>query len=185
MRVCNKGVCFPLTGRTVSEPLHPIVQEEINLLAEMRTKLEERPAQGGASEKQIVAELLILREEMPNAKAEDLGALFQQFDSLHALLKQLRSARNHDVVDPDNPYFAHMRLREDGKERDLYLGRVTRIDHGLRIIDWRNAPIARIFSAMKFISSPLVSMVPTARTRRELKLLRRKISMDGPTFGVG
>ena len=129
----------------MSEPLHPIVQEEISLLAEIRTKLEERPAESGASEKQIVAELLRLREDMPNAKQEDLGALFQQFDSLHALLKQIRSARNNDSVDPDNPYFAHMRLRENGKERDLYLGKVTRIDHGLRIIDWRNAPIARIF----------------------------------------
>lgn len=129
----------------MSEQQYPIVQEEISLLATIRTKLEERPPESGASEKEIVAELLRLREDMPNAKQEDLGSLFQQFDSLHALLKQIRSARNNDTVDPDNPYFAHMRLREDGKERDLYLGKVTRIDHGLRIIDWRNAPIARIF----------------------------------------
>ena len=38
-----------------------------------------------------------------------------------------------------------MRLREGGRERDVYLGKVTRLDHGLRIVDWRHAPVSRIF----------------------------------------
>ncbi|MED5372714.1 MAG: 3'-5' exonuclease [Myxococcota bacterium] len=129
----------------MSASQHPIVKEEISLLDKIRTQLLERPPKEGPSEKDIVEELTRLRDELPNAKQEDLGSLFQQFDQLHALLQQLRAARRTDDVDPDNPYFAHMRLREDGRERNLYLGKVTRIDHGLRIIDWRNAPIAQLF----------------------------------------
>ena len=125
--------------------MHPIVTEEESDLAEIRTKLLERPVEVGASEKDIVEELLRIRSELGGAKAEDLGSLLTQFDQLHALLGQIRRSRQTEDVDPDSPYFAHMRLREDGKERNLYLGKVTRIDHGLRIIDWRNAPIAQIF----------------------------------------
>jgi DNA helicase-2/ATP-dependent DNA helicase PcrA len=124
---------------------HPIPAEEESLLSDIRTRLLERPVEVGASEKEIVTELRRIREDMGGAKAEDLGSLMQQFDQLHALLGQIRKARDTEDIDPDSPYFAHMRLLEDGKERNLYLGKVTRIDHGLRIVDWRNAPIAQLF----------------------------------------
>ena len=48
-------------------------------------------------------------------------------------------------MDPASPYFAHMRLREGGRLRDVCLGRATRLDNGLRIVDWRHAPIAQLF----------------------------------------
>ena len=48
-------------------------------------------------------------------------------------------------VDPRSPYFAHLRLEEDGEQRDLCLGRATRIESGVRIVDWRHAPISRLF----------------------------------------
>lgn len=124
---------------------HPVVVEEETLLADIRTRLMERPVERGSSEEDIIEELKRLREDVATAKAEDVGSIFTQFDQLHALLTQIRNARKTEHVDPDNPYFAHMRLREDGKERHIYLGRVTRIDNGLRIIDWRNAPIAQLF----------------------------------------
>ena len=125
--------------------MHPIVQEEERLLATIRTKLLERPVLAGASEGDMVAEMVRLREDMAQAKAEDQGAMLQQYDQLHALLTQIRNAKPSEDVDPDNPYFAHMRLREGAGKRDLYLGKATRIDNGLRIIDWRNAPIASLF----------------------------------------
>lgn len=124
---------------------HPIVQEEESLLDDIRTRLLERPIEVGASEVDIVEELKRIRSDLGGAKAEDLGSLLQQFDQLHALLGQIRRARSTEDIDPDSPYFAHMRLKEGDRERNLYLGKVTRIDHGLRIIDWRNAPIAQIF----------------------------------------
>src|SRR5208337_1940621 len=54
-------------------------------------------------------------------------------------------SRNAPKVDPSSPYFAHLRLRDSAGERDLFLGRATRIDGDLRIVDWRNAPISKIF----------------------------------------
>ncbi|HJN74724.1 MAG TPA: ATP-binding domain-containing protein [Myxococcota bacterium] len=125
--------------------IHPIVQEEEDLLDDIRTRLLERPVEVGASEVDIVEELRRIRSDLAGAKAEDLGSLLQQFDQLHALLGQIRRARRTEDIDPDSPYFAHMKLKEGERERNLYLGKVTRIDHGLRIVDWRNAPIAQIF----------------------------------------
>ncbi|TVQ89391.1 MAG: DNA helicase UvrD [Deltaproteobacteria bacterium] len=125
--------------------MHPIVKEELDLLADVVTFLREHPAEGQASEAQIVQDLLRLREDLPAAKEEDKGALMDQYNARLALLEQIRAARGQPEVDPDRPYFAHLRLREDGRERDLCLGKATRIDRGIRIVDWRNAPISRIF----------------------------------------
>jgi len=79
------------------------------------------------------------------AKEEDKAAIFQQIDHLASLLDQIRKQKDQPEVDPDSPYFAHMRLSEDGRERDVFLGRATRLSHGIRIVDWRNAPISKLF----------------------------------------
>ncbi len=126
---------------------HRIVAEERALLAEVRTLLDEEPYVVPPSEASIVAELVRLREEMPCAKAEDLGSLMQQYNQNHALLGQLRASRDRPDVDPDSPYFAHLRLKEGAGTRDVFLGKATRIQRGVRIVDWRNAPISRIFYA--------------------------------------
>lgn len=125
--------------------MHPIVEDELALLARVSTYLQENPYEVPASEDDVVADLLKLREELPKAKEEDKGALMEQYNAGYALLEQLREARNRPQVDPASPYFAHLRLREEGRERDLCLGKATRIDAGIRIVDWRNAPISRIF----------------------------------------
>ena len=127
--------------------MHPIVKDEVTHLEQVRTLLEEVPYVPPPSEKAIVAELLRLREEMPGAKAEDLGSLMEQYNQHHALLGQLRDSRDKPQVDPDSPYFAHLELEEDGRGRHVFLGKATRIDRGIRIVDWRNAPISRIFYA--------------------------------------
>ena len=122
-----------------------VVREELALLAVVSRKLNETPYIAPPREDQIVAELVRLREEMPRAKEEDKGALMAQYDQNFNLLQQLRESRGEAQVDPDVPYFAHLRLREGGRKRDLCLGKATRIDGGLRIVDWRNAPVSRIF----------------------------------------
>jgi len=93
-----------------------------------------------------VAELERLREMLREGeKTEDQGALLQQWDRQTALLQQLRTSRQAPQVDPESPYFAHLRLRENGGERDILLGKATRLQHGVRIVDWRHAPISKIF----------------------------------------
>jgi len=122
-----------------------ITQEEESLLKGIRRCLLEVPVVTGATDRDVIAELERLRQEMIHAKGEDRGSILQQYDQQYALLQQLRKGRSEETIDPDSPYFAHIRLVEGERTRDLFLGRTTRLDQGLRILDWRNAPIARIF----------------------------------------
>jgi DNA helicase-2/ATP-dependent DNA helicase PcrA len=127
------------------DALPPVVAEETDLLAGVRTLLLENPPGPGASESEIVREIVLLRDEIGDAKKEDVAAIYQQMTHLSSLLDQIRKGRTTEEVDPDSPYFAHLRLEEDGRCRDVFLGRATRLSKGLRIVDWRNAPISKLF----------------------------------------
>ena len=120
--------------------------EEIDLLAKVTSLLGELPETKTASEAPIVRELERLREVILSGdEAKDLSALTEQYHHQASLLNQLRSAGTAECVDPASPYFAHLRLDENGKHRDLCLGRATCIERGIRIVDWRDAPISKIF----------------------------------------
>jgi DNA helicase-2/ATP-dependent DNA helicase PcrA len=124
----------------------PIVTEEQGNLERVRRMLEERPPELPAREAGIVAELVRLREEVHSAKEEDKPALLQQYDYHWSLLSQLRGGRGEaSEVDPASPYFGHLRVIEEDRPRDVFIGKATRIEQGIRIVDWRNAPISRIF----------------------------------------
>ncbi|MBW2275339.1 MAG: ATP-binding domain-containing protein [Deltaproteobacteria bacterium] len=124
----------------------PVVGEELELLSRVRSALEALPEAKNASQAPLVRELERLREVMiSGGENKDLPALTEQWHHQAAVLSQLRRAGAPAQVDPGSPYFAHLRLREDGAERDLCLGRVTCIKRGLRIVDWRDAPISKIF----------------------------------------
>ena len=126
--------------------LHPIVNEELDLLERVNRTLVERRAPEGPSEASIVAELERLREMLREGeKTEDHAALLQQWDRQNALLQQIRASKQAPQVDPNSPYFAHMRLKENGTERDILLGKATRLEREVKIVDWRNAPISKIF----------------------------------------
>ena len=51
------------------------------------------------------------------------------------------------LPDPASPYFAHLRVKEGETVRDYCLGRTTFVDiaSGVRVVDWRWAPVARLF----------------------------------------
>ncbi|MBN2801052.1 MAG: AAA family ATPase [Deltaproteobacteria bacterium] len=124
---------------------YEIVEQEQGLLSKVSLLLAEEPYIAPPSEKEIVRELVRLREEIPGAKEEDKGNLMGQYNDLIALLDKVRELADRPQVNPDSPYFAHLRLLENGKERDLCLGKATRIQAGVRIVDWRNAPISGVF----------------------------------------
>jgi DNA helicase-2/ATP-dependent DNA helicase PcrA len=129
---------------------NPIVAEEQELLLRVSSMLKEAPGPIEPDEAPIVQELEAIREQLlSRSENKDTGALTQQWNRQSALLAQLRSARGSARVDPSSPYFAHLRLLENGSERDLCLGRATCIEGGLRIVDWRNAPISKIFYRYK------------------------------------
>jgi DNA helicase-2/ATP-dependent DNA helicase PcrA len=126
--------------------LDPIIADELGLLEQVTRLLNEAPAPHQPSEASILAELERLREMLREGeKAEDRAALLEQWNRQMALLNQLRTSRQAPQVDRNSPYFAHLRLREGRNERDILIGKATRVQHGIRIVDWRNAPVSRIF----------------------------------------
>jgi DNA helicase-2/ATP-dependent DNA helicase PcrA len=125
----------------------PVVQEELHLLAEVSARLDAAAPEHAPSEDALVAELEHLRDAIRDGstKEEDRAALVQQFDRHAALLSQLRNAERAPAVDLASPYFAHLKLREARGVQDILIGKTTRLLPGYPIVDWRNAPISRVF----------------------------------------
>ncbi len=123
-----------------------IVGEEVALLARVRAALASLPPRSNRHERALVDDLVRLREQLlsPATPKTDLPALQDQWNRANAVLRQLLG-REAPAVDADSPYFAHLRLAEAGQARDLCLGRATCIREGIRIVDWRNAPVSRIY----------------------------------------
>ena len=100
--------------------------------------------------------LLELRDLASTAKPEDLPAILDQMHQLGAIRAQ-RGKSVTGSLDRRSPYFAHLRLEEqvtargrNGKSerrRDVLVGSKQYLDpvKGIRIVDWRNAPVSRIF----------------------------------------
>jgi len=123
-----------------------IIAEELALLERVTAALAESPASAPPSEAGLLEELAGLREALrAGEKAEDHAALLDQWNRQTALLDQLRASRNAPQVSRDSPYFAHLRLRELGTESDVLLGKATWLKRDVQIVDWRHAPISRIF----------------------------------------
>ncbi len=80
------------------------------------------------------------------ASENDLPSILEDLHLHQSLLK-------FDFVkklpDMRSPYFAHLILEEDGVRKDILIGHQTFItaeeDAGVCIIDWRHAPLAKIF----------------------------------------
>ena len=123
-----------------------IVDEETALHERVRAHLEKRRAPSRSDERGLERELESLREQIVSGRErKDAMALSEQWHRQSSLLAQLRRSRGGPEVDPRSPYFAHLRLLEGGVERDLCLGRATSIEQGVRIVDWRHAPVSKIF----------------------------------------
>jgi DNA helicase-2/ATP-dependent DNA helicase PcrA len=124
-----------------------IVQEELELLASVTETLHQTAEPEAPSETGLVQDLHGIRDQLLEGAPDpyDQTQLTLRFHVQSSVLDQLRKNRQSSRVDHGSPYFAHLRLRENGRVRDLCIGKATRLDHGLRIVDWRNAPIAQLF----------------------------------------
>ena len=88
--------------------------------------------------------LRALREEARETSEDDLPVLLHEMS-----VRQKLRERPAEVAlpDPASPYLAHLAIRDDKGKRDYLLGRGSFIDvaAGVRIVDWRVAPVAKIF----------------------------------------
>jgi len=132
-------------GGAALDQAPPVVVEELGHLARVRRALAEQPEAAAASETLLVGEIVQLQNEMLTARAEDRSAIHQHLEHMQARLDQIRRGRGGEPVDPDSPYFGHLGLLENGRPNHIFIGRATRVAEGLRIVDWRNAPVSRMF----------------------------------------
>jgi len=131
-------------------PAAKIVAEEERLYGQVQARVamgdeddDGRPRIGASD---LDTDLLSLRDQIAEARAEDLPPLVEQMTRLAALKSRLGGGRSLPV-DITSPYFAHIRLREQGKSKDVLVGKRGFIDRqsNVQIVDWRNAPVSRIY----------------------------------------
>ena len=110
-----------------------------------------RPAgEGGGVRRGYADELVALRDEIGEARLEDVPQLVAQMERLQEV-SFTRGEMQTLLVDPAAPYFGHLRLREHVAdrtvERDVFIGRATFVDAAARvnIVDWRHAPVSQLF----------------------------------------
>jgi len=126
--------------------LERITGEEERCLAKVSDHLENRVREVPKVGADYDAQLLDLRDQIATARLEDVPPLLEQMERLHILSTRRREAVEVHV-DPKSPYFGHLALEEGGKKREVLIGRGTYLDtkSGVRIVDWRDAPVSRLF----------------------------------------
>ena len=131
------------------EEARKILEEEEALLLRVKKTLNRQLAirqreRARRDPEALRARLLELRDLAVSATAFDLPTLLQEMNVIQALLDRKEES---PLPDRNTPYFAHLRLDEDGKVTDYCLGRASFFESaaGVRVVDWRYAPIARIF----------------------------------------
>jgi DNA helicase II / ATP-dependent DNA helicase PcrA len=128
-----------------------IIAEEERLFGQVEARIamgeDEEPGRPTVGTEDIDRDLLSLRDQLSEAKPEDLAPLVEQMTRLAALRGRLGGSRSLPA-DINSPYFAHIRLRDKGaRPRDVMIGKRGFIDRAsnVQIVDWRNAPVSRIY----------------------------------------
>lgn len=170
------------TERDSSMP--EVVADEEMLLRRVLTEADRaRAPQRGSTD--YDSELISLRDQIAEARLEDVPPLVEQMERLQSLASR-RAAVEAEVIDRRSPYFGHLRLREGGKTRDVLIGRATYIDppRGVRIVDWRDAPVSRLY--YRYEEGDDYEEEFGGRTRQGEILARRSVAIhDGLLRRIG
>jgi DNA helicase-2/ATP-dependent DNA helicase PcrA len=128
-----------------------IVDDEVGMAERVARRVASSLAQQAAEKKpqsrgRLDGELMALRDEIAEARTEDAAALLAQMMRT-AGVAAVDLPKAQGSVDPQAPYFGHLRLDEGGRKRDVLIGKRGMIDReaGVVIVDWRNAPVSRIY----------------------------------------
>jgi DNA helicase-2/ATP-dependent DNA helicase PcrA len=91
-------------------------------------------------------DLLSLRDQIGEARLEDVPALVAQMERLQQVAAR-RAVVTDGQVDVGSPYFGRIVLQEGDRKREVLIGRSTYLDPvtGVQIVDWRDAPVSRVY----------------------------------------
>lgn len=131
---------------TLTAEERSIIEEEQLLLERAREALGRALAKAAvrtAGDLRSVDALRALRDEASRASEDDLPALLHEM----TVRRELVTRSEAPLPDPQAPYFGHLRVREGRATKAYLLGSASLLDTaaGVRIVDWRVAPVAQIF----------------------------------------
>lgn len=124
-----------------------IVGEEEKVLARVQKHLENREhRRSSAPLIDYDKEMLSLRDAINEARMEDIPPLLEEMERLQGVAAR-RAEVTESHIDPKSPYFGRLVLQEGEAKREILIGRGTYLDSrtGVRIVDWRDAPVSRIY----------------------------------------
>ena len=176
-----------------------VVAEELACLERVQSHLRERTQRvsdrpGSAASADYEARLLDLRDQISSARMEDVPPLVQEMERLQSLMVHRRDT-TAITVDPRSPYFGRLVIEEGPKKREVLIGRGTYLDtkSGVRIVDWRDAPVSRLYYRYEegddydevFGDREVTGVVKTRRSLSIIESELRRITSPQGTFVRG
>ena len=113
-----------------------------------------------SSDLELDDELLALRDQIQEARAEDRPALIAHMSRL-AALQNARSGREREASDDEllsSPYFARIAYHEEdedgeptGRTRTIFIGKRSFFseDGQVKVIDWRSSPMSKLYYTLR------------------------------------
>lgn len=176
-----------------------VVTEELACLERVQAHLRERAQRPSdrpstASAGDYEARLLDLRDQISSARMEDVPPLVQEMERLQSLMVHRRDT-TAVTVDTRSPYFGRLVIEEGTKKREVLIGRGTYLDtkSGVRIVDWRDAPVSRLYYRYEegqdydevFGDREVTGIVKTRRSLSIVEAELRRITSPQGTFVRG
>jgi DNA helicase II / ATP-dependent DNA helicase PcrA len=189
----------PQMSETPQDPERDaVVSEELACLERVQAHLRERarrPSERPAAPAgDYEARLLDLRDQISSARMEDVPPLVQEMERLQSLMVHRRDT-TAVTVDPRSPYFGRLVIEEGTKKREVLIGRGTYLDtkSGVRIVDWRDAPVSRLYYRYEegqdydevFGDREVTGLVKTRRSLSIVETELRRITSPQGTFVRG
>jgi DNA helicase-2/ATP-dependent DNA helicase PcrA len=116
-----------------------------SMVAALRALTDDEHAQKKALSDQV-RDLLAQRADACNDAIQQaaLDEAIAEVEQRRLVHERARRTRDLDV---NSPYFGHLVLEEDGRTREVLIAKGSAVDHRLprNVVDWRNAPISRIY----------------------------------------
>jgi DNA helicase-2/ATP-dependent DNA helicase PcrA len=161
-----------------------LVDEELAQLGRVHALVAKGGEPNAASDaRDFERDLIALRDQIADEKAEDLPSLVEQMTRVSALAQGRRN-KSTVPIDAASPYFAHMRLQSEGKPpgnkqdvTDVLIGRRSLIDRaaGVQIVDWRDAPVSQVY--YRYDEGDDYDEEVSGGTLRGIVLARRNVSI--------
>ncbi len=137
----------PVTRRrAANQAERAVAAEEQALLERVRAALTKAARRRIGGRAAGGGEFETLRDELFDAREDDVGLVLAL---MHQQAARDGTAALGILPEQQAPYFAHLRVRTDGGQRDILLGprAFPGLAPGLSIVDFRHAPIAEVFFA--------------------------------------